>query len=309
MFGESHGVCVGVLMDSPPPNEYIDTVVLSEFLARRSSRNSLTTPRQEKDDLEFLSGIKDGKTNGYPLCVISRNMDVRKDDYEGYNFTPRPGHADYTAILKYGENADISGGGYFSGRMTLPICIAGGIALQILERRGIKITAKLIYPDEQTIHTVKADEDSIGGLVNCVISRVPGGIGGPLFDGLEGKIAYNIYGIPGVKGVQFGNGFDCVNMKGSQNNDAFCTDGVKIFTKTNNCGGILGGISTGGDIVFDVAFKPTPSIAKTQNTVNLQTKENCEISVKGRHDPCIALRAVPVVEAVSALVILDELYM
>lgn len=343
VFGQSHGKAIGVNIDGLPAGEQIDEDALRVFMERRApGRNEYTTSRKEADIPVFLSGLKDGKTCGAPLCAIIENKDAHSSDYYGFNVTPRPGHADYTALVKYGKNADLRGGGHFSGRLTAPLCIAGGIAKQILEKRGIYVGAHLasagkerddLFPLEPTremfdeialkafpvindncgrkmIGIIKAAAeklDSVGGVVECAAIGMPSGLGVPMFDGIESRIALAVFGIPAVKGIEFGAGFLSAQMSGTENNDAFEFKNGTVKTHTNNCGGILGGISTGMPIVFRAAFKPTPSIGTEQKTVNLETYENTVITVKGRHDPCVAVRAVPVVEAVAATVILDML--
>ncbi|MBR5236897.1 MAG: chorismate synthase [Clostridia bacterium] len=341
VFGQSHGKAIGVNIDGLPAGETIDEEKLYRFIQRRApGQNKTSTARKEKDKPVFLSGFEHGKTCGFPLCAIIENADMHSSDYESLKNKPRPGHADYTAYVKYGGTADMRGGGHFSGRLTAPLCIAGGIALQILEKHGIYIGAHVLsiadkqddafplkpqkelfetiakkdFPAindaaakemEETILAAKAELDSVGGVVECAVTGLPAGLGGVMFDGIEGRLASAIFGIPAVKGVEFGLGFDATKIKGSQNNDAFIINGEKVETETNNCGGILGGISNGMPIVFKTAFKPTPSIAQKQKTVDLEKMENTTVEITGRHDPCVVLRAVPVVEAVAAIVILD----
>ena len=317
VFGASHAPETGVTVEGLPAGEAVDLQELQAFLERRApGRDALSSARREPDVPEFLSGLTDGRTDSKPLKAVIRNTDARSGDYEPIKDTPRPGHADYTARMKYGEDFDMAGGGPFSGRMTAPLCIAGGIALQILARKGIAIHAQAISVGgvsgnedvmRAAVAAAKAEGDSVGGIVECTAEGVPAGLGGPLFDGLESRIAGIVYGIPAVKGVDFGAGFSVAYMTGSECNDPFEIRDGRVVTQTNNCGGILGGISTGGHIVFRAAFKPTPSIAKEQRTVNLKTLENTTISVPGRHDPCIVFRAVPVVEAAAALAILDAM--
>lgn len=314
LFGQSHGHAIGVVVDRYPSGECVDMEELKQFLARRRPGQNLTTTRHELDEPEILSGLNEkGITCGAPLCAVIRNTDTRSGDYVDVRDSPRPGHADYTALLKYGEHADLRGGGHFSGRLTAPLCVAGGIALQILGRRGVSITASLVEAGgsadvEHAIQEAAQYGDSVGGIVECIITypKEYAGLGEPMFDGVESQLAQVLFGIPAVKGVEFGAGFESARLIGSQNNDAFRigTEG-NIITTTNNSGGILGGITDGMPIVFRVAFKPTPSISLPQKTVSLSRLENTEIVVRGRHDPCVALRAVPVVEAVSACVMLD----
>jgi chorismate synthase len=317
IFGASHAPEIGVTVEGFPSGEAVDLQALQAFLERRApGRDELSTARREPDAPEFLSGLTDGKTDGKPLKAVIRNKNARTGDYESIKDTPRPGHADYTARMKYGEDFDMAGGGPFSGRMTAPLCIAGGIALQILARKGISIHAQVISAGgvsgnedvmRAAVAAAKAEGDSVGGIVECTAEGVPAGFGGPMFQGLESRIAEIVYGIPAVKGVDFGAGFSAAYMTGSECNDPFEFRDGRVVTTTNNCGGILGGISTGMPIVFRAAFKPTPSIAKEQQTVNLKTFENTTITVPGRHDPCIVFRAIPVVEAAAALAILDAM--
>lgn len=318
VFGQSHGKAIGVLVDKFPVGEFVDIDELKKFLARRRpGQSDLTTRRSEDDNPIILSGLNERNiTCGVPLCAIIENNDTRSQDYAKISDTPRPGHADYTAYVKYKGNADLRGGGHFSGRLTAPLCIAGGIALQILERRGISIRASLIEAGgahgECISHKIKEaaeNHDSIGGIVECVIDYPErfSGLGEPMFDGVESQLAKVLFGIPAVKGVEFGAGFEAARLTGSQNNDEFRINDTtgKIYTLTNHAGGILGGITNGMNIIFRVAFKPTPSISLVQKTINLAEHTNTEILIHGRHDPCVALRAVPVVEAAGACVFLD----
>ena len=333
VFGQSHGEAIGV----------VDTEELQSFMERRrGGKNAYSTKRSEADVPEILSGIRDGKTCGMPLAAIIRNGDKRSADYSEILDKPRPGHADHTAFVKWQGNADMRGGGHFSGRLTAPLCIAGGIAKQILARRGIHVGAHLDavagikdtpfdmtdgaelfdkiaskdFPviddnagDKMKSAIVKAAEDldSVGGVIECMVTGVPAGIGEPMFDGVENRLASALFGIPAIKGVEFGKGFEAASLRGSENNDPYVIENGEIKTATNNAGGILGGITNGAPIVVRVAVKPTPSIAKEQDTVSLSRGEAAKLVVKGRHDPCIAQRAVPVVEAVTATVILDML--
>ena len=341
IFGESHGPAIGVTVNGFPAGETVDTEKLQRFLSRRAPGNSaLTTARKEADLPEFLSGIRDGVLTGTPFAALIRNTNQRSGDYSGFDDTPRPSHADYTARMKWNGAADMRGGGHFSGRLTAPLCIAGGIVLQILERRGIFIGAHLaavgnaedalypLYPTkelfaqtaertfpvldpekgaamEAEIRNAAADGDSVGGLIECAAIGLPAGLGDPMFDGVESRMASVIFGIPGVKGVSFGSGSGCVQMRGSEHNDPFIIKDGKVRTASNRSGGILGGITNGMPLVMQVAMKPTASIAKKQTTVSLSEMGPAEIEIRGRHDPCIAVRAVPVVEAAAALVLLD----
>lgn len=345
VFGESHGGAIGVVLTGIPAGETVNVPMLEQFMKRRAPGNfPWATSRAEADVPVFLSGITDGKTNGYPICAIIENKDANPQAYNALQHTPRPGHADFAATLRYAGKADMRGGGHFSGRMTAPLCIAGGICLQILQRKGVQIGAHAIqigtvtdvpyttidlqeeelytagmkdFPansDEVAanmiaeIEAVRNNKDSVGGMVECGVIGMPAGIGDPLFEGLEGKLAKALFGIPAVKGVSFGAGFDVVAMTGSENNDNYHIKNGRIQPETNNSGGILGGISTGMPLLMKVAVKPTPSIEKQQKTVNTATMQETDIAIQGRHDPCIVPRAVPVVEAVTAIVLLDCLY-
>lgn len=343
VFGQSHGKAIGVVIDGLPAGETVDTEELQAFLNRRRGGGSpLSTARKEGDVPVFLSGLENGRTCGAPLCAVIENADQHSSDYAGLTDTPRPGHADFTAAVKWGGAADMRGGGHFSGRLTAPLCIAGGIAKQILSRRGIHVGAHLssvgteqddvfpLHPTADLFDTVAAkafpvlsDEagarmqeailaarsegDSLGGIVECAAIGLPAGLGDPMFDGMESRLAAALFGIPAVKGVEFGAGFDAARSRGSENNDAFTVDRGAVVTETNHAGGILGGITTGMPLTLRAAFKPTPSIAKPQQTVSLSAMENTQLQIRGRHDPCIAHRAVPVVEAVTAAVLLDLL--
>lgn len=336
IFGQSHSPAIGVTVEGIPAGERIDTAELARFLARRApGRNEWSTPRREADAPEFLSGLKDSVTCGAPLAAIIRNADTRSQDYAALADTPRPGHADYTAQVKYGGAQDSAGGGHFSGRLTAPLCIAGGICIQLLAREGITVisriaaiadvedegalcasTAEKPFPtvsDERgeamraAIAAAKADGDSVGGVIECAVLGLPAGLGGPLFDGLEGRISAAVFGIPAVKGIEFGAGFAAAKMRGSENNDCFETSSGRVVTKSNNCGGILGGISDGMPLVFRAAVKPTPSIAAEQLTLNMKTMEETALHVPGRHDPCVVPRAVPCVEAAAAIAVYDAL--
>ncbi|MGN0709422.1 MAG: chorismate synthase [Anaerovoracaceae bacterium] len=320
VFGESHAGAIGVTIDGLPAGMEIDMDELQAFLDRRApGRDKYSTARKEADRPEFLCGVLGGRTCGTPVTAVIRNTDTRSGDYAGLSDTPRPGHADFTGHVKYAGFEDVRGGGHFSGRLTAPICIAGGIMIQELKRRGITIKARAaeiagikIDSDEDmqraldAISNAREDMDSVGGIVECVVEGVPAGMGDPMFDGVENVIAQAVFGVPAVKGVEFGAGFEAARMKGSENNDSFMYDeDGRIVTKTNNAGGSLGGITTGMPIVFRAALKPTPSIAREQDTVNYFEKKNVKLSIKGRHDPCVALRAVPVLEAAAAMAVFD----
>ena len=334
VFGQSHAEAVGMTLEGLPAGIPVDLDALQIFLNRRApGRNDWSTSRREEDCPEFLCGLKDGKTCGAPLTAIIRNRNTRSSDYEQLRFLPRPGHADYTAQLRYGGFQDVAGGGHFSGRLTAPLCIAGGILLQLLKAKGIRVEARIraiagirddspftesvaekdfpTVSDEAgeqmkaTIQAARAEGDSVGGIVECVIRGVPGGLGSPMFDGVENRIAQLAFAIPAVKGIEFGSGFQAAAMRGSENNDPYTVEDGCVVTCTNHAGGILGGITTGMPVVFRVAVKPTPSIASPQQTVNLDTMQPETLRISGRHDPCIVPRAVPVVEAVAAIAVAD----
>jgi len=337
LFGQSHSEAMGVVIDGLPSGFRIDEEKLATFMARRAPGNDeFSTTRKEGDKVRFVSGITNGVTNGAPLCGIIENTNTRSKDYENLKDIPRPGHADFAAWSKFGDSRDVSGGGQFSGRLTATMCIAGGICKQLLEEKGIYIGAHIasigdkkddlfdavnvskddfvgekpfpVINDEKgevmkdEIRLVKSEADSIGGTIECAITGVPAGIGDTLFGGWESNISSAIFAIPAVKGIEFGRGFEASTLSGSENNDAFRMKDGKIVTSTNNHGGILGGISSGMPIIFRVAFKPTPSIGKEQESVSLSKKENTTLVINGRHDPCIVKRAVVCVEAAAAIV-------
>ena len=343
VFGQSHGKAIGVNIDGLPAGEAIDLDELNAFLDRRKpGKSPLSTARKETDTPVFLSGLEDGVTCGFPMCVMITNSDQHSSDYSELADKPRPSHADYTARVKWGGHADMRGGGHFSGRLTAPLCVAGGIAKQILARRGIYVGAHLaavgteddapfpLRPTKELFDAVAAKPfpvlddgagermqalilearqnlDSVGGIIECAAIGLPAGLGDPMFDGIENRLAAALFGIPAVKGVEFGLGFGSARLHGSENNDPFAVEDSKIVTTANRAGGILGGITTGMPVTLRVAVKPTPSISRPQQTVSLSAMEDTELVIRGRHDPCIAHRAVPVVEAVTATVILDLL--
>ena len=315
IFGQSHSKAIGVSIDGIPAGTKIDMEELKAFLARRApGQNKYSTPRKEADIPEFISGLVGDTTCGAPLTAIIKNTNTRSGDYETIRDIPRPGHADYTAQIRYGGYQDVSGGGHFSGRLTAPFCIAGGIFKQMLAVKGITVEAVIksiggnCDDPFSEIDKARADKDSVGGLIECTVKGMPAGIGDPMFDGLENMIAKAIFGIPAVKGIEFGAGFEVANMRGSENNDEFYYDEEgNVKTRSNNHGGILGGISSGMDIVFRVAIKPTPSISRDQNSISLSKKENAILAVRGRHDPCIVPRAVPVVEAACAMALVNAM--
>jgi chorismate synthase len=304
LFGASHGPVVGALLTQVPPGISLDFPAMQADLLRRAGGKNGTTARRETDEVEILSGVFAGKTTGDPVCLILYNRDTRPADYETLRDIARPGHADYTGfVASHGFN-DPRGGGSFSGRMTAPLVAAGSLAKQALKAQNIEVKAQII--DENDLHrraeAAKAAGDSVGGQIRCTITGVPAGVGGNDWrHTVESEIARHVFAIPAVKAIGFGAGEEFSTLRGSEGNDAFYTDGEKIYTKTNRAGGVNGGITNGMPVEFTVTFRPTPSIAKEQETVNFRTMENTTISVSGRHDACIALRAAPAVEAAAAL--------
>ena len=336
IFGQSHSPAVGMTLEGLPAGERIDLDELRRFMLRRApGRAAYSTARREADEPEFLSGLRGDVTCGAPLTAIIRNTDTRSADYAALGSVPRPGHADYTAALKYGGAQDSSGGGHFSGRLTAPLCVAGGICAQLLRREGIEIISRILalggVRDEGELRAstpgrafpvvnaergeemaarilqVKALGDSVGGIIECRALHLPAGLGDPMFGGMENRISAIVFGIPAVKGIEFGAGFAASEMTGSACNDAFVIENGAVTTATNNCGGILGGISDGAPLVFTAAIKPTPSIALEQDSVDMQTMQPVKLRIQGRHDPCIVPRAVPCIEAAAAVAIYDAL--
>ena len=342
IFGESHGQAIGVTINGLPSGFALDMAEINKYMAKRKPGGNLATPRSEDDLPVILSGVFEGKTTGAPLTAIIYNKNTKSGDYDNISHCARPGHADYTAFVKYNGANDYRGGGHFSGRLTACIVFAGAVCSQILKSQGIEIFAHIssinnvkdiafgidvsdeikeklncnfpVIDDvagenmKQRVSVASALGDSVGGTIECMVTGLPAGMGSPMFDGVENKIASIMFGIPAVKGIEFGLGFESANLFGSQNNDEFYVDGDAIKTKTNNCGGVLGGITNGMPVVFRVAFKPTPSIAQKQNTIDFKTNQNTTIEVNGRHDPCVVLRATPVVTAAASIAILDLLY-
>lgn len=343
VFGQSHAPSIGVTLDGLPSGTVIDEEYIQKILDLRAPGKSDTaTKRKEPDKVEFISGVVNGKSCGTSICAVIRNTDTHSSDYSNLIGKPRPSHADFPAMIKYGENYDIRGGGQFSGRLTAPLCIAGAIALSILEKRGIKIACHIasvgnVYDDcfdvlddtpelmdklnemsfavinsdaeeamKACIKNAASDCDSVGGTIECKITGLPVGIGGPMFDGMENAISRAVFAVPAIKGIEFGAGFLGSELLGSQYNDAYYYDNSgNVRTKTNNSGGICGGMSTGMPVIFKVAVKPTPSISKVQDTININTKQNETIQIKGRHDPCIVPRASIVIRCVTAIALLD----
>lgn len=340
IFGQSHGSAIGMTLDGIPAGLSVDLDALQAFLNRRApGQNDFSTPRKEEDRPEFLSGILDGYTCGAPIAAVIYNKNTRSADYSNLKDCPRPGHADFTAHMKYHGFQDVAGGGHFSGRLTAPLCIAGGLCKQWLEGKGVHIGAHLsvvagvtddpIFLDwvnpnldligkdfpvlnpkagekmRQAIAQARSEGDSVGGVIECVVTGLPAGLGDPMFGGMESRIAQIVYGIPAVKGLDFGVGFSGGYLRGSENNDPFTVENGQVRTLRNYAGGILGGITNGMPLVFQAAIKPTPSIAKTQQSVSLSRLEVQPLTVQGRHDPCIAPRAVPVIEAAAAIAVFD----
>ena len=335
VFGESHGPAVGMTLEGFPAGFEPDLAELQAFLNRRApSASVFSTSRREADAPEFLSGLHDGRTCGDALTAIIRNTNARRADYA--NFLPRPSHADYPAFVKYGGAMDLSGGGCYSGRLTAPICIAGGLCKQYLRQQGVEVFAHIFNIGAQRdepydplapqtpvlergltlvdparaeamlgeIEAVRAACDSVGGSVECAVTGLPTGLGEPMFDGVENRLAQMLFGIPAVKGVEFGSGFGCAQMRGSAHNDPYYYDeNGTVRTRTNHAGGICGGMTTGMPVCFRVAIKPTPSIALPQETVDPAAHCGAELEIRGRHDPCIVPRAVAVVEAAAALAV------
>lgn len=339
IFGQSHSEAIGVVIDGVPAGITLDSEKIAEFMARRApGKNAYSTKRKEADCPEIVSGIVDGITCGAPICAIIRNSDQHSKDYSKLKILPRPSHADFAAYMKHSGFNDIRGGGNFSGRMTAPMCFAGAVAMQILEEKGIEIGAHIekiagvsdtrfnpVDPDLTSldgkefpllndsvkdemlakIEVARLDGDSVGGVIECAVTGLPVGIGEPMFGGVENVLSQAVFAIPAIKGIEFGNGFDCAELRGSENNDEFVIADGRITTKANNHGGILGGLTSGMPLIFRVAVKPTPSISKPQMTVNLEKNEPEELIIEGRHDPCIVPRAVPCVEAATAIAILN----
>jgi len=325
IFGESHGVAIGVVIDGLPAGVTLDLEFLRAEMRRRAPGFcEFSTPRKETDEVEILSGVYNGITTGSALCGIIRNTNTRSQDYKPHLL--RPGHADFTAFIKYGGFADPRGGGHFSGRLTAPLVFAGAIAKQILRERNIDINARIVRIGQACIESnaeftanscelhdsfkeeilrAKASGDSVGGAIECVINGIPAGVGAPIFSSVESKISAMMFSVPAVKAVEFGAGVAFAEMRGSNANDEFYVENGEVRTKTNNNGGVNGGISNGMPIVFRATFKPTPSISMSQNTVDIEKMKNTTVEIEGRHDPCIVPRAVVVVEAAAALCILD----
>jgi chorismate synthase len=339
IFGSSHGPCVGAKVEGCPAGSKISEAAIQIELDRRSpGKGPVSTPRKERDRLEILSGVRNGKATGGPIVGLVKNLDKDSSAYDSFLRVPRPGHADYPAMVKYAGHHDHRGGGQFSGRMTAGLVIGGAIARQVLEKNGVSVLAQTVQiggvslkkdvpfsiaekivranpvgcADRDTAELMKDEivrahdeKDSVGGIIRCTVLGLPVGIGEPFFWSVESAVSAMMFSIPGVKGVEFGSGFRCASMKGSEHNDPFAVRGGRIVTKTNNAGGILGGLTDGMPVDFRVAFKPTSSIARPQMSVDVGSKKPVQLEIKGRHDPCIVPRAVPVVENSAAAVVLD----
>lgn len=342
IFGESHGAAIGVTIDGLPAGIELDLNYINLEMQRRApGKNSISTPRKEGDQFEILSGFFNGKTTGTPLCSIIRNSNQKSKDYDSVKNIMRPSHGDYPGHIKYDGFNDYRGGGHFSGRITAPLVFAGAVAKQILEDKGLIIGShikrieniedkEMDYTDidiemikgikhkdfpviddrlgeemKNAIHLAREERDSVGGIIEGFVLNIEPGLGSPFFDSVESRLSHALFSIPGVKGIEFGLGFEISKLRGSEANDEYYIEDKKIKTHSNNNGGITGGITNGMPIVFRVAMKPTPSISKLQRTVDISTMENTEVEIHGRHDPCIVQRAVPVVEAACALTILD----
>lgn len=343
LFGQSHADAVGVVIDGLSAGVKLDMEKIGRFMARRAPGGALTTARKESDEPEIVSGVVDGYSCGAPITTLMYNRDTRSKDYSAFLDTPRPSHADYAAIQKYGAHHDIRGGGYFSARLTAPLCFAGALALSELEQRGIAIGAHLasvgnaadarfdpvsvcrddfariaknelpvlekgvisLMRDE--VERARKDGDSVGGVVECAAIGLKAGLGEPPFEGIENCLSQILFAIPALRGVEFGAGFEAARMRGSEHNDAFCMEKGEVKTRSNRHGGVLGGLTSGMPLLFRAAFKPTPSIAKEQDTVSLEKGENAKLKITGRHDPCVVLRAVPCVEAAAAIALFDLL--
>lgn len=337
IFGESHGGGIGMVLDGIMPGIHLDMEAIQKQMVRRAPGGALSTPRKEADEVEFLSGIVNGVTCGSPICGIIRNTNTKSKDYSQTKDWMRPSHADYTALIKYGGYADYRGGGHFSGRITAPLVLAGSICGQVLEQKyGIQAGSHIVRLGEykeanwsgvdsnllkkmaenripcdnpqkvaDIIEAARLDADSVGGMVETALTGVPAGWGDPFFDSLESRLAQVLFSVPAVKSVSFGAGGQFAAMRGSEANDAFCLKDGKVATKTNHNGGILGGISNGMPIVFQTVIKPTPSIGKKQTSVNMCKMIEEENQIVGRHDPCIVLRAIPVLESVAKIALYD----
>lgn len=342
IFGESHGAGIGVVLDGVTPGIKLDMEELLLNMGRRApGKDKAATPRKEADTPNIISGVLDGVTTGAPICCVIENTNTRSGDYGNILSKPRPGHADYTGFMRYNGYNDIRGGGHFSGRLTAPLVFAGSVCRQILKQQGVEIASHIysvgnikdepftpVSIDSELIKRLntksfplinesvedemralmedaRLSQDSVGGIIECVATGLKPGLGSPMFGGVENVISSVMFGVPAVKGIEFGAGFDITRMRGSQSNDPFKFDGDSVVTTSNNNGGILGGITNGMPVLFRVAIKPTASISIEQDTVDLQTKENTKLVIKGRHDPCIVSRASVVIESALALALVN----
>lgn len=313
IFGESHGPAIGVTLTGVPAGLELDLdFIRSELARRRPGQNALSTARNEADEPEILSGVFEGRTTGTPLCAIIRNTDTRSKDYSQLKICPRPSHGDYAGSVRYDGCNDYRGGGHFSGRLTAPLVFAGAVAKLILRGRGIEVSSRISMVEgvenptpeqvEKLVLAAKAEGDSVGGAIACAVIGLPAGRGAPDFGcNVEGIFSQYLFAVPAVKAVAFGAGFGFAHMRGSQANDPFYMDNGQVRTRTNHAGGVNGGITNGMPVTFEVAIRPTPSISREQDTVNLETGENAKLTINGRHDPCIVHRAVPVIESAAAL--------
>ncbi len=340
LFGESHGPAIGAVLDGMAPGLAVDESFIAEILSRRRPVGAISTARQEKDEFSIVSGVFNGKTTGTPICILIPNADTRSGDYSQMRSAPRPSHADFTAQCKYHGFQDYRGGGHFSGRLTAALCAAGAICLSALNKKGIHIATHIqqissvcdrefedLEADMQKLNRLdfavldeskkeqmltaitnaKADGDSVGGILETAVTGLPAGVGEPWFDSIESLLSHALFSIPAIKGVEFGAGFSIASMRGSEANDAFYAENGQIKTKTNHAGGINGGITNGMPLTFRCAVRPTPTIGKPQETVDLQTGENTTLAAKGRHDPCIVHRARIVVDCMTAITLCDIL--
>ena len=313
IFGESHGPAIGVVLEHVPPGIAVDMDFIRAEMARRApGKSPMSTARREADEPHILSGVFEGKTTGTPLCAVIENTDTRSRDYAKLKDLPRPGHADYSGHVRYEGYNDYRGGGHFSGRLTAPLVFAGALAKLILKEKGVTVSAVISNvggvadptPEqvEEIVLAAKGDLDSVGGAIRCTVDGVPAGLGAPDYGrNVEGIFSQQLYAVPAVKAVAFGAGFGFASMRGSQANDPFYMSGDAVRTRTNHTGGVNGGITNGMPVVFEAAIRPTPSIAREQDTVDLSTGRDAKLVIEGRHDPCIVHRAVPVIEAAAAL--------
>ena len=313
IFGESHGPAIGVVLEHVPSGIVVDMDFIRAEMARRApGRSPMSTARREADEPHILSGVFEGKTTGTPLCAVIENTDTRSRDYAKLKDLPRPGHADYSGHVRYEGYNDYRGGGHFSGRLTAPLVFAGALAKLILKEKGVTVSAVISNvggvadptPEqvEEIVLAAKGDLDSVGGAIRCTVDGLPAGLGAPDYGrNVEGIFSQQLYAVPAVKAVAFGAGFGFASMRGSQANDPFYMSGDAVRTRTNHTGGVNGGITNGMPVVFEAAIRPTPSIAREQDTVDLSTGRDAKLVIEGRHDPCIVHRAVPVIEAAAAL--------